>query len=193
MKKSVIIVGLVVLIMFLVFGIFYFINLNKSSNPIDANSNPEEKTIMHKDFNTVIKSDWKEIEVSPSLYAYLPPNTSQEDINAEVISIAINFLGEDNKKGLNEIMEQGINISKLIVPDFELLENFDWENKFLKGRKIKFIVTQEGIKRENIQIAGIEYNNLYAVTYSCPMTNCNYNKVYKDLIESFKPVKAELR
>lgn len=61
MKKS-IIIGLVVLVVVLVFGVFYFINQNKGFSSIETNSNPEEvndyvgesTTVIHKDFRAII-------------------------------------------------------------------------------------------------------------------------------------------
>ncbi|OIO41628.1 hypothetical protein COX97_00915 [Candidatus Pacearchaeota archaeon CG_4_10_14_0_2_um_filter_05_32_18] len=203
MKKSVIIIGLVVLIVIILAGGFYFLNQDNkpgtSNTDTNLNSNPEEvndyvgesTTTIHKDFRAIIKNDWQESEIPPSTYFYLPPDVSQEDVNAEVISIAVTFLGENNQYILENLLEQGIENSKKIMPDFELTENIDWKNKNLIGKKIKFTGTSEGVKRNSLQVFGIEYNNLYAITYSCPIDNCNSYGIYNSLIENFEPVKAE--
>ncbi|PIN77893.1 hypothetical protein COV15_01205 [Candidatus Woesearchaeota archaeon CG10_big_fil_rev_8_21_14_0_10_34_12] len=197
MKKS-IIIGLVVLAIVLVFGVFYFINQNKDLNQIDT-TNPEEvndyigesTTIIRKDFKAIIKDDWPESEIPPSTYFYLPPNVAQEDVNAEVIFIAVTFLGENNQYTLESLLEQGIKNSKKIMPDFELTESIDWKNTYFTGKKIKFIGTSDGVKRSSLQVFGIKHNNLYAITYSCPIANCNSYGVYNRLLESFEPVEAE--
>ncbi|MBS3079531.1 hypothetical protein J4218_05405 [Candidatus Pacearchaeota archaeon] len=199
MKKSVIIIGLIILVIALIAGVVYFINQNKNSNPIDTNSNPEEvndyvgesTTIIHKDFKAIIKNDWSESEIPPSTYFYLPPDVAQEDVNAEVISIVVTPLGENNQYTLESLLEQGIENSKKIMPDFELIESIDWNNDYFNCKKIKFTGTSEGVKRNSLQVFGIKYNNLYAITYSCPVNNCNSYGVYNSLVESFEPVKAE--
>ena len=197
MKKSGIIIGAVILIIVLAIGGFYFIKQNNNSNPTDTNSEDaidyvgESTTTIHKDFKAIIKGDWKEMEVPPSTYVYLPPSTAEDDVNAEVISIAVTFLGENSQYTLESLLEQGIENSKKVMPDFELTENNNWENDNLVGKKIKFTGTQEEIKRDSIQVFGIKYNNLYAITYSCPVDNCNSYAVYNSLVESFEPVIAE--
>lgn len=199
MKRGTLIGGVIILVLVLVFGIFYFIQQNKPSNPIDTNLNPEEvndyvgesTTIIHKDFRAIINKEWQESEIPPSTYFYLSPNVAQEDVNAEVISIITTFLGENNQYTLDSLLTQGIENSKKIMPDFELIESIDWENNHFTGKKIKFMGTSEKIKRNNHQVFGIMYNNLYVVAYSCPISNCNSYGVYNSLLESFEPVKAK--
>jgi hypothetical protein len=200
MKKSAVIAGVAVFVLILVVGGFFFLNKNNQSKSgdqslaLDAQGDyvGEQTTIIHKDFTTVIKSDWQKFESSPSLYVYLPPDTAQDDVNAEVISIAVSFLGENNEVTLDELLEQGVENSKKIMPDFELTENIDSGKLNMPGKQIKFMGTQDGVKRENIQVFGIKYDILYSVTYSCPVGGCNYHAVYNGLVESFEPVKAEI-
>jgi hypothetical protein len=199
MKKSVIMGGFIILVVVLVFGVFYFTHQNNNSNPIDTNLNPEEvndyvgesTTIIHKDFRAIINKEWQESEIPTSTYFYLPPNIAQEDVNAEVISITIAFLGENNQYTLDSLLTQGIENSRKIMPDFELTETVDWKNDYFTGKKIKFTGISEGIKRNNHQVFGIMYNNLYVISYSCPISNCKSYGVYNSLLESFEPVKAK--
>ena len=143
------IIGVVILIVILVLGGFYFFNQNISSNQTDLSSTPEDAknyiggqtTIIHRDFKAIIKKDWQEFEVPPSTYVYLPPSTAQDDVSAEIISIAVAFLGEEKQYSLEELLEQGIENSKEIMPDFELTENTDGGNALLVGKKIKFTGT----------------------------------------------------
>ncbi|MFA5174555.1 MAG: hypothetical protein WC438_05235 [Candidatus Pacearchaeota archaeon] len=194
--KKVVIISIVTVIIIGVIG-FYFFNQDNSNQ--NTNTNPEEvndyvgesTTIMRKDFRAIIKNDWQESEIPPSTYFYLPPNTQEEDANAEVISIAVTPLGENNQYTLETLLEQGIENSKKIMPDFELTENIDWKNNNFAGKKIKFTGTSEGIKRNSVQVFGIEHDNLYAITYSCPIDNCNSYAVYNSLLESFEPIKAK--
>jgi len=198
MKKG-IIIGVIVLVVILTLVAFYFINQNKDLNQIDSIPNPEEAndyvgestTLIHKDFKAIMNKDWPESEIPPSTYYYLPPNVAQEDVNAEVISIAVTPLGENNQYTLDNLLEQGIENSKKIMPDFELIETTDWNNEYFTGKKIKFTGTSEGVKRSSLQVFGMEHNNLYAITYSCPVDNCQSYGVYNSLLESFEPVKAE--
>lgn len=195
------IIGLVVLVVISIFGVFYFLNQNNKNGiaNIDTNSNPEEindyigesTTLIHKDFKAIMNKEWPESEIPPSTYFYLPPNTAQEDVNAEVISITVTPLGENNQYTLDSLLEQGIENSKKIMPDFELIETNDWKNDYISGKKIKFTGTSEEVKRSSLQVFGMEHNNLYAITYSCPVNNCNSYGVYNSLLESFQPVKAE--
>ena len=198
MKKG-IIIGVIVLVVILTLVAFYFINQNKDLNQIDSIPNPEEAndyvgestTLIHKDFKAIMNKDWPESEIPPSTYYYLPPNVAQEDVNAEVISIAVTPLGENNQYTLDNLLEQGIENSKKIMPDFELIETTDWNNEYFTGKKIKFTGTSEGVKRSSLQVFGMEHDNLYAITYSCPVDNCQSYGVYNSLLESFEPVKAE--
>jgi len=198
MKKG-IIIGVIVLVVILTLVAFYFINQNKDLNQIDSIPNPEEAndyvgestTLIHKDFKAIMNKDWPESEIPPSTYYYLPPNVAQGDVNAEVISIAVTPLGENNQYTLDNLLEQGIENSKKIMPDFELIETTDWNNEYFTGKKIKFTGTSEGVKRSSLQVFGMEHNNLYAITYSCPVDNCQSYGVYNSLLESFEPVKAE--
>ena len=199
MKKSFIIGVIALIIVLFIIGIYLII---KNNNPINVdtniNSNPEEvtdyvgesTTVIHKDFKAIMKNDWSESEIPPSTYFYLPLDVSPEDVNAEVISIAVIPLGENNQYTLDSLLEQGIENSKKIMPDFELIESIDWNNKHFTGKKIKFTGTLEGVKRSSLQVFGIKYNNLYAITYSCPVANCNSYGVYNSLLESFEPVEA---
>ncbi len=198
-KNLYLIVGFVIFIFILIIGGIYIFNKKNNSTEINFNLNSEDAkdyvgestTSIHKDFRAIIKSDWQESEISPSIYIYLPKNTNEEDVNAEVISIAVTFLGEKNSYTLEEILNQGVENSKQFISDFELTESLDWENNNFIGKKIKFTGTQEGIKRNSVQVFGIAYNNLYAITYSCPINNCNSYAVYNSLIESFEPIKSK--
>jgi hypothetical protein len=198
-KNLYLIVGVVIFILILIIGGIYIFNKKNNSTEINFNLNPEDAkdyvgestTSIHKDFRAIIKSDWQESEISPSIYIYLPKNTNEEDVNAEVISIAVTFLGEENSYTLEEILNQGVENSKQFISDFELTESLDWENNNFIGKKIKFTGTQEGIKRNSVQVFGIAYDNLYTITYSCPINNCNSYAVYNSLIESFEPIKSK--
>jgi len=198
-KKNLIVIGIVVIIIILLIGGFIFLNKFHSSTQSPSNSQSDgennivgnTKTSIHKDFRAIILSDWQEIEgVPPSTFVYLPPKVNQEDVEAEVISVATTFLG-DNKFTLDQLLEQGVEGSKKIIPDFELTETAIWKGSNLQGKKIKFIGTQERIRRKSIQVFGIKYNILYAITYSCPINNCNHEDVFDNLIESFEPVNPE--
>lgn len=185
-------------IIFIAIAGFYFFNqcymnqLITDSNPRDAiDYVGEQTTIMHKDFKAIIKKDWQESEIPPSTYYYLPPGVSEEDANAEVISIMVQFLGENNQYSLEDLLKQGIENSKRIIPDFELIENIDGGKPNMPGKRIKFTGTQEGIKRSNIQVFGIRYDNLYSITYSCPVGNCSSHAIYNSLVESFEPIESK--
>lgn len=199
MKKNIMILGIVAIIIIAITGFYFFSQNNINSNQINTDSNPEDAidyvgeqtTIMHRDFKAIMKDDWTETEIPPSTYVYLPPNTKEDDVNTEVISMVVQFLGEDNQYTLDELLEQGIENSKKIMPDFELTENIDGEKIDMPGKRIKFTGTQEGVKRNNVQVFGIKYNNLYAITYSCPVENCNSYAVYNTFVDTFEPVKAE--
>ena len=200
MKKSFIIRIIALIVVLLIIGIYLIIQNNNPVNvDTNINSNPEKAndyvgestTIIHKDFKAIMKNDWPESEIPPSTYFYLPPNVAQEDVNAEVISIAVTFLGENNQYTLESLLEHGIENSKKIIPDFELIESTDWNNDYFDCKKIKFTGTSEGVKRSSLQVFGIKHNNLYAITYSCPIANCNSYAVYNSLLESFEPVEAK--
>ncbi|MFA4960649.1 MAG: hypothetical protein WC548_03205 [Candidatus Pacearchaeota archaeon] len=195
--RSGIIIGLVVFAV-LILGALYFINQDNDSGQGDVMNSKETNdyvgestTIIHKDFRAIMKKDWQESEISPSTYFYLPPNVAREDVNAEVISIAVTFLGESGQYTLENLLEQGVENSKNIMPDFELIEDVDWENDYFSGKKIKFTGTFEGVKRGGQQVFGIQHNNLYVISYSCPANACNSYGVYNSLLESFETVVPE--
>jgi len=201
MKKGIIIIGTIFLIMIIaIIGFYFFSQNNNNSNQINT-INPEDvvdyigeqTTIIHRDFKAIMKDDWSEAEVLPATYIYLPKNTKQEDVSAEIISIEVQFLGEDNQYTLDELLELGIENSKQIMSDFELTENIDGGKSDMQGKRIKFTGTQEGVKRNNVQVFGIKYNNLYAITYSCPIDSCNSYAVYNTFVETFEPVQAEIK
>lgn len=202
MKKSLVIGGIVFVILLFISGILLFNEKNLDDTPLEQVFYEEQKqndfvgeqiTIMHKDFKAIIEKDWQEIEVSPSTYIYLPPNTEKEDVDAEIISIVVQFLGKNNQYTLNELLELGIENSKQLMFDFELVENSDDGKLNIVGKRIKFIGTLDGVKRNNLQVFGIKYDNLYSITYSCPINNCNSYAIYNTLIESFEPVKADIK
>jgi len=197
MKRGVLIIGVILLVIALVIGYIFLSKPRYNVSPDLEESVPSEEksdyvgeqtTVMHKDFRAIIKADWREFEVRPSNFVYLPPNTAQDDISAEVISIITTYLGGNNQLTLDDILEQGIENSKQVMPDFELTENVDWETSHMLGKKIKFTGTQEGVKRNNVQVFGIKNNILYAITYSCPVESCNSYPVFNTLVESFEPV-----
>lgn len=179
MKKGFILIWGIALTIILIVGVFLFFL---------GNSNSGDKTIMHKDFRALIQSDWQEFEIS-SLFLYLPPNISLDDENAEVISIAIAPWG-DNQFSLDELLEQGIANSKQVMPDFEITEEINAKINNLDGKRIKFIGTSEGVKRNYIQYFGIEYNKVYVLTYFCPIDNCNSYEIYNKVVKSFEPIES---
>jgi hypothetical protein len=189
MKKGILIP--IILIPILILTIFLVLN----NHPEQTTINPEESTdyvgeqttIFHKDFKAIMKKDWQETELSPSLYVYVPGKTSINDSEAEYILISISSL-ENNNLTLNEILEQGIESSKKLFPDFELTENINGGNDYLEGKRIKFKATQDNILRNNVQVFGIKYENLYSITYSCPTEKCDSYPVFNSLIETFQPV-----
>ena len=194
MKKGAIIIMISsLLIISLIGGIFLFIQINDNSLFFDEQNDyiGGQTTIIHKDFKALIKSDWQEFEIPPSTYIYLLKGVKTSNKNAEAISINIVNLGSDNQLTLEGLLDQGIENSKKTMSDLEITEDIDWSNEHLVGKKIKFTGTQEGVKRSNIQVFGIKYNNLYSITYSCPIDECNSYAIYNVLIESFEPIEAE--
>ena len=188
-------IGIVVLIAVLIVGGFIFFNAQKK----EVNKNLGEsggqddfvgdtKTSIHKDFRAVIQADWQELEIPPATYIYFPSNTSQEDVEAEVISVVVSPLGE-NSQSLEELTQLGIENSKKIMPDFELIENMNVNKGELTGKRLKFTGTSEGVKRNFVQFAGIQYNKLYALTYSCPINKCNYYELFNNFVETIELVK----
>jgi len=195
MKKIVLIIIGIILVAVLIIGCINFTkpadNTNSDSNksiPAEEKADyvGEQTTIIHKDFKTIIKTDWQEFEIQPQTFIYLPPNTAQDDINAEVISIIMTYLGPNNQLTLNNILEQGVENSKTIIPDFELTENSDNSQLDMPGKKIKFTGTQNNIKRNNAQVFGIKNNTLYTITYSCPVGNCNSYSIFNTIINTFE-------
>jgi hypothetical protein len=192
MKKSVIVPGIVVIVLILILGAVFLIMPGfKGDNSTFSTQNSnnfagEDRTIIHKDFRAIIKADWKEYEVPPSAFVYLPPNTDENDTRAEAITIYSGFLGEDNNYTLDSLLEQGLENSKKIIPLFQLTENTTGNIKGFDSRKIEFTGIQEGIERNFVQVFGIKSNTLYSITYSCPVDNCNSYDVYNSVVESFE-------
>jgi hypothetical protein len=103
----------------------------------------------------------------------------------------VQFLGNDNQYSLDELLELGIENSKQLMSDFELTENIDGGKPDMSGKRIKFTGTQDGIKRNNVQVFGIEYEDLYSITYSCPVDKYNSYAIYNTFVETFEPIRAE--
>lgn len=183
MKK--ILIAIIILIV-IIASLWLYNNLSKKSS-LETTNTVEDITIIHKNFRAIMPENWTENENSPLTYIYLPPNANPEDKKVEVISIVISPLGENNMFTLDEILKLGIENSKKIMPDFELIENIDGGKPDMPGKRIKFSGTQDGIKRSHIQSFGIKYNNLYTLSYSCPINNCHYNNIYENLLTSFEP------
>lgn len=151
----------------------------------------EQTTVIHKDFRAIMKADWKELEVPPSTLVYLPPGTAEDDVNAEYISIVSTPLGE-SQWTLDSLLEQGIENSKKVMPDFELTDELtDGIASIQPAKRIIFTGTQDGIMRNNVQVFGMKNNVLYGLTYSCPIESCNYYPIFNVLVESFEPVAAK--
>jgi len=164
---------------------------DKLSMPVEADYVGEQTTIIHKDFKAIMKADWKELEVPPSTFVYLPPNTAEEDVNAEYISIVSTPLG-DSQWTLDSLLEQGIENSKKLIPDFELTNSWTDSTPLIQpAKRITFTGTQDGVKRNNVQVFGIKNNVLYGLTYSCPIEICSYYPIFNVLVESFEPVIAK--
>ncbi|MDD5023352.1 MAG: hypothetical protein PHU63_04250, partial [Candidatus ainarchaeum sp.] len=114
-----------------------------------------------------------------------------ESSNVEFIFVSVGYLGEENNYTLEEILDAGIENSKQTMPDLELINNVDKEGNYFRGKEIKFTGTSEGIKRNFTQFFGIEYNNIYSITYSCPIDECDYYPIYESFVMSFEPVESE--
>lgn len=202
MKKGVVI-GIIIIIILLIIGGFFIFNYNESNEiPLDqipfeeqSDYTGEQTTIMHKDFKTIISVNWTEIEsiASPtySSFIYLLKNTSESDVNVEAIFIDINYIGENPNYTIEGLLEKGIESTKKIMPDFNLTNAEEWNNNYFSGKKIKYTGTSKEIKRKFTQTAGIKFDQLYTITYSCPENNCNSYPIYNYLIKTFEPVKAK--
>ncbi len=192
-KVNIVIICFVVA--FILLGIFYFI----SSNQKESNLNSQEQndyvgemiTSIHKDFRAIIKSDWVEMEGSNLgyiFYTYLPPSEDKQSENAEFIFVSVGHIEEEINYTLEELLEAGIENSRTTMPDLTLTNNVEKEGKYFEGKEIQFTGTSEGFMREFVQFFGLKYGNIYTITYSCPLDNCNYYSTYNVFVESFEPI-----
>lgn len=195
--KKVNIMIIVFITVFVLLGIFYFIGSNQLESDLNSQEQNdyvgETTTTIHKDFRAIINSDWEEFEGSNLgyiFYTYLPPNEDKQSENAEFIFVSVGHIGEEINYTLEELLEAGIENSKATMPDLTLTNNVDKEGKYFRGKEIKFTGTSEGVMREFVQFFGLEYGNIYTVTYSCPLNNCNYYPIYAVFVESFEPVNS---
>jgi len=201
MKRGILIILFIGFAILIVGGFFVFKSKSNLEIPYNESLSAdkqidylgEQTTIMHRDFKAIIKKDWQELEIPPSTYLYFPKETSKDDKNAEIISIVVSYLEENNSYTLESFLEKGLENSKQIIPDFELIENIDKENEYFSGKRIRFSGTSESVKRNFVQFFGIKYNNLYVISYSCPIENCNSYAIYNSLVESFEPIIAEIK
>jgi len=201
MKRGILIILFIGFAILIVGGFFVFKSKSNLEIPYNESLSAdkqidylgEQTTIMHRDFKAIIKKDWQELEIPPSTYLYFPKETSKDDKNAEIISIVVSYLEENNSYTLESFLEKGLENSKQIIPDFELIENIDKENEYFSGKRIRFSGTSESVKRNFVQFFGIKYNNLYVISYSCPIENCNSYAIYNSLVESFEPIIVEIK
>jgi len=200
MKKGFKIVGIIFLVIILILIGLYIIGIYADQQKNNLNSPEKEdyiwntKTTIHKDFKAIVKEDWQEFEGSFEGYLYfiyLPKGESKENIDAEFIFVSVGYLNESNNYTLNEFLEVGIEESRKTMPDLELIEIVDKKGSYLDGKEIKFRGTSEKIKRSFIQFFGIGQSNIYTITYSCPLENCNFYDIYNAFVKSFEPIKIE--
>lgn len=199
MKKSAILGIVIGILVLVILGILILSPSNKVNENSDNNLAPEvdyseeDITIMHKDFRALIDSNWEEVEgnnLGYIFYSYFPPNVNRESENVEFIFVSVGHVGEINYT-LDELLTAGIENSKTTMPDFNLTNNIIKSGRFFSGKEIEFTGTSGGVMREFVQFFGLEYGNIYTITYSCPLNNCNYYSVYDLVVNSFQPVEAK--
>lgn len=158
---------------------------------------PEEEktgTIFHKDFTAVMPKGWKEVEIPPATYIYLPSEGDYTDPRSENINFAITNLPEDYKVNLQEITEKGVEESKRLLPDLTLTEGpVEAGLGPISGLKIKFEVTIAGEKMAYTQLIAEKFNSLYTATHSCPIADCRYDDEFNAMVKSLEPHDAKAR
>ncbi|MDD5699969.1 MAG: hypothetical protein PHH00_02125 [Candidatus Nanoarchaeia archaeon] len=167
---------------------FQILDIGNSSPGGQNNFVGETTTIMSDDFTAVRPLSWQNMDVAHSNYLYFPPDEDVNSTNAEYISVIVTPLGSINKS-IDELIQAGIEQSGQIMPDFELLEDEEINTGKMQARKLNFTGTQEGVKRSFIQVTGIEFSKLYAITYSCsisPANNCNSYDVLDMIVNSME-------
>lgn len=167
---------------------FEIINIGNSPSGGQNNFVGETTTIMSDDFRAVRPLNWQSMDIAHSNYLYFPPDEDVNSTDAEFISVVVVPLG-NNTLTLDELIQAGIEQSSQIMPDFELLGDTEINTGKIQARKLNFTATQEGIKRSFIQVTGIEFSKLYAITYSCsvsPANNCNSYDVLDMIVNSME-------
>ena len=183
MKKGVIITIVALAVVIVAVAGFFILRKGTGEGAKDTGIT----TIIHKDFRLSINSSWQEISASSAVYFYFPPNISQDNPNAEYISLTESRLGDSNIS-LNQLLEQGIAQSTKIMPDFALAENNAFSNGNFEGREIKFSGTQQNITRNYDQVFGKTNGMLFSITHVCPLGNCRYQAVFDKVTQTFEPL-----
>lgn len=187
---------IILVIVFVIIGVSAVLLLTKpkiagSNGPALENSDNfvgETTTIISDDFTAVRPLSWQSMDIAHSNYFYFPLDEDVNSTDAEFISVVVVPL-TDSTQTLDALIQTGIEQSKQIMPDFELLENTEIDTGKIQGRKLNFTGTQEGVKRSYIQVTGTEFSKLYAITYSCsinPANNCNSYDVLDMIVNSME-------
>jgi len=175
-KKTALIIGLTLLAVFIVLLIIGFLQSNSNSKDYYT----------HDYFKVASIPGWTEIPSEiPSSYSYIPNNA----YTSEGISITITLLPKNSEINLDSLFEQGVETTKKIMPDFQIIESPS-EERFgnVNGKKVIFTGTSNNISLEFNQVYGIKFNVIYTITYVCPIEKCLYSEVFTSLKNSFEAI-----
>jgi hypothetical protein len=165
-----------------------YLNENKKIEKLDTS---EMILKIHKDFGIEIPNNWNEYvpkidATKGAMYVYVPSNQNVTYVASEKVIITIAYFPEGNSPNLNDMLNQGLNVTKKAIPDLEMTEGpTDFTMGGMSGIKMKFTGTSNKEKLEFTQISVKNPKNVYTISYHCPFEECNYYDVFDNIVETF--------
>jgi len=139
----------------------------------------------HRTFSILMPTEWREIEYSNMIF-YLPPGSEAVDPISEKVQVIAAGLPKENRLPLKNILEDGIDDSKKLIPDLIMTK----EEEITLGNnyavRMVFTGTIQGKKFENIQISTINKDIMLHIVYNCFEDNCKYSDIYNKMVDSFE-------
>jgi putative hemolysin len=139
----------------------------------------------HRTFSVLMPENWAEVEYSGMIF-YLPPGSEAADPTSEKVEIIGAMTPQNDTVPLKEILEAGLDETRKVVPDVEVIRE---EETTLGGAKALKLTTTGTImdkKFTNTQIGTLNNNVMQNIIHNCFEDNCVYSDIYYKMVDSFQ-------
>lgn len=152
----------------------------------DVNLNYQGYTLKdHRMFSVMMPIAWTETEYQ-NIFFYLPNSSEIANPLSEKVQIISVMLPADNKRTLKQILNDGMNESRVIVPDLAKISEESIVIDGKEGIKMTFNGTLMGKTFENTQVSVIYNNVLTHIIHNCFIDNCNNKEIYDAMVDSLE-------